>query len=260
MSGCTPHRLDIPALVSGELDEASAARLRAHLDSCAACRTEVEELRQVVSLLVPAPLSEQPPAGLEDRVLTQIADPSPGDRARTASPGTPARAGASGTQAPPAADRWSRASRVLAPALAAAALVLGLLAWNYREEARDLAARLEGDRGDAGTVVQEIRFRGSPRASATGELRETPDGNYRLVVWAKGLERTDESEYYEVWLSSDRGWLSAGSFGVEGEPVEVVWDCPVGVDPESYSTLWITLEPNDGDPRPTGREVMQASI
>lgn len=256
MSGCDRHRLDIPALLSGELDNASAERLRAHLERCPGCRKEVEELRQVVGLLAPAPLSEQPPAALEDRVLGRVAGADDGPQ--PAHPGH--RAGAAAPSSPAPADRWSRAARALAPALAAAAVVLGLLAWNFRQEARDLAARLEGERIEAGTVVEEIRFRGPSAASATGELRETSDGNYRLVVWAKGLERTDESEYYEVWLSSDRGWLSAGSFGVEGEPVEVVWDCPVGVDPESYSKLWITLEPNDGDPRPTGHEVMQASI
>jgi hypothetical protein len=74
------------------------------------------------------------------------------------------------------------------------------------------------------------------------------------------LPHTLEGYHYEVWLSGKRGWVSAGSFKVsEGD--SVLWSCPVGVSPEAFPTVWVTLEPDDGIPKPTtGRTVLQASL
>lgn len=115
--------------------------------------------------------------------------------------------------------------------------------------------------GPTGATVQEISFEGagSGDASAHGELVRQPDGNHRIVLWAEGLDHTPADSHYEVWLSGERGWVSAGSFKVsEGD--SLLWSCPVGVSPEAYPEVWVTLEPDDGNPRRNGPSVLQASL
>jgi len=242
MSRCEELRIEIPALLGGELARSDKARLQAHLVTCAGCRRELQELREVVSMLAPAPLSERPRAHLESEVMGLI---EPEEDAG-ASHGAKKRR-----------ELSSPVRRVLVPVLAAGVVALGFLAWQSRNEADDLRNEIQMQ---AGSTVEEIEFVSATGASGNGELRETPDGNYRLIVWADGLEETEPGEYYGMWLSGDKGWLAAGSFKVRDHTGEITWDCPVGVDPSSYSKVWITLEPDDGDPRRSGPEIMQASL
>jgi hypothetical protein len=89
-------------LALGIADGAERARALDHLADCAECRRAVADLSEVVDdLLLLAP-EHEPPAGLESRVLSQIAPP-----ARRA--------------------RWRRPLLVLAPAAAAAALAAGVV-------------------------------------------------------------------------------------------------------------------------------------
>jgi hypothetical protein len=192
----------------------------------------------------------------------------------------------------------SRASRlrgksirvVIAPALAAAALTLAAFGMAWRSDlstARDriqamqeqlvtTGARVQamqeqlvttGARVQAmqeqlvttGARVRTISFEepGTDGASARGELVRQSDGNHRIVLWTKGLPPTRAGEYYEVWLSGKGRWVSAGSFQVAGE----VWSCPVGVSPAANSKVWVTLEPDDGNPLPRkDRSVLQATL
>ena len=67
----------IGAFVLGRLDEDKRAALQAHLDGCAECRAEVEELRPVAGALADAAPEhidpeEFPPADLIDGVIAQV--------------------------------------------------------------------------------------------------------------------------------------------------------------------------------------------
>ncbi len=84
-------------------------------------------------------------------------------------------------------------------------------------------------------------------------------------------ERTDElpilpeGELYEVWFvgpgdavgSPNR--ISAGTFHPDEEGRSNV-DLTAAVDPAKYPRLVVTAEPGDGDPLPTGPEVVGADI
>lgn len=76
---CAAHRELIGALVLGDLDAASEARLRAHAEGCEGCRNEIAALEPVARLLaradadrVSAPAT--PPAGLAPRLARRLGE------------------------------------------------------------------------------------------------------------------------------------------------------------------------------------------
>ncbi|WP_354700869.1 hypothetical protein DSM112329_01161 [Paraconexibacter sp. AEG42_29] len=78
------------------------------------------------------------------------------------------------------------------------------------------------------------------------------------VLVADGLAPSPSGHYYELWLMSDGTRLaSLGSFRVgAGGHVEVRF--PVGVDPQAYRYLDISLEADDGDPAHSARSVLRS--
>lgn len=77
--GCRPWRELLGAYALGHLATDERVALEAHVDGCAACREELEELRPVVGALPAADAAHlgappSPPAGLGDRVATAIRD------------------------------------------------------------------------------------------------------------------------------------------------------------------------------------------
>jgi hypothetical protein len=74
------ERERVTAFVDGELDAEAVAMLVAHLDTCAACRAQVDEERSLRPRLRSLPLPETP-AGLEARVRARLGRPSPVTRA-----------------------------------------------------------------------------------------------------------------------------------------------------------------------------------
>lgn len=63
--------------LEGELDRRGAARVEAHLETCARCRDELAALRRTVELLHALPPA-QAPAGLAERILAQVEAAPPG--------------------------------------------------------------------------------------------------------------------------------------------------------------------------------------
>jgi hypothetical protein len=256
MRRCHEIRLDLSAYLSAELDPARAAALDDHLAVCGVCLAELSELDLVATALSHSGLEHRPPTHLEREVLTLV----------TLEPDPAGREGAVKDLARASRLQGKSIRVVIAPVLATAAVILAALGIAWRadlDDARDRIRAMQQQLGPTGATVQEISFEGagSGDASAHGELVRQPDGNHRIVLWAEGLPPTSADYHYEVWLSGKRGkgWISAGSFKVsEGD--SLLWSCPVGVSPKSYPKLWVTLEPDDGNPKPTSIKVLQASL
>jgi len=68
------------------------------------------------------------------------------------------------------------------------------------------------------------------------------------------LERPDEGYVYELWFSDENRLLSAGTF-VSGNDVAL----SVAVRRGQLPNLWVTLEPIDGDPTPSGEVILTSS-
>lgn len=150
--------------------------------------------------------------------------------------------------------RWRRVATAVA-AVAAAFALGGIVLDNHPSQ--DLLAdgviefesTLVAPDGDAQTTVVGIR---------TGIGRVVQLRTDDLPILPTG-------EMYEVWFvgpgdtATSPNRISAGTFHPDEQGRSHV-DLTAAVDPELYPELSITAEPGDGDPSPTGAEVLRASI
>src|SRR5690242_13482700 len=124
---CREWRGDLAAHAIGRLEPERDAAVNAHLDGCRACRAELGELRLVARALPATDARDltppnDPPTGLRDRVLDQLAWARAGERSR----------------------RRRRLSVVIGTIVAAAAALVGVLA---------LGASLHGPSSDTKQVA-----------------------------------------------------------------------------------------------------------
>ena len=177
-----------------------------------------------------------PPPALEVRVLDAIA--------REAAP--PARAARR-------TSRWLRWPR-FAPALAGAAALVAVAVLGV--------TTLGG--GGAGVLEIETVLRApAGPAAASVEVRKTGIG--RVITFeSDSLPILPKGDYYELWFvgpgdrpgSPDR--ISAGTFHPDEDGRSYV-RFAAAVDPALYPVLSVTAEPGDGDPGPTGPEVLRSA-
>jgi hypothetical protein len=156
---------------------------------------------------------------------------------------------------PPARTRhrW-RVSMGIAAAAAAAvgAFVLG----------GGLADRDDPGRGDQEFAATLI----SPEGDGTATVTGTKVGTGRIVRLATDdLPILPTGELYEVWFVGPGDTpeapnrISAGTFHPDAEGRSRV-DLTAAVDPTLYPTIVVTAEPGDGNPAPSGVEVMRANV
>lgn len=154
--------------------------------------------------------------------------------------------------------RWHRAlPAVAATAAAALAFVAGAVSFSDGRGEDELVA--------GGTIEFDVTMRspgGEQEATATG-IRT---GIGRIVRL-----RTDElpilptGELYELWFVGPGDTrrtpnrISAGTFHPDDQGRSRV-DLTAAVDPALYPVIVITAEPGDGNPLPTGPEVLRATV
>jgi hypothetical protein len=247
-------RIDLPGYLAHELPESRAAEVRRHLAGCDACRREAEELRDVSTLLRSAPLEHEPPPHLERQVMTLVElDRAAGDPVHLA-------------ESPTRPDR-SPAMRLLALAAAGLALigiVLGAMSLRLRDravEAEDRNQAWEDVYGSWGESVREVQLSGEGLApgDVVASFIHHGGNNFGISMRAEGLRNVRSGSRYEVWLSNDESWASTGSFEISPTSDRVFY-FHLGEDPRSYDKIWITLEPDDGDPDPSGNAVARAAL
>lgn len=194
-------------------------------------RARLDELRGILSS--PA-VWTAPGDELEDAVVAAIADAAASARftPRPAPARSPRRSG------------WLRPWTVIGTAAAAAAVVavIVVVASDEPEPTEQLAATLEPTSRAPGAL-------GHATFTATGS-------GWRIDLDASGLDRLAGDRFYQAWLEGDADDLVAiGSFN-EGEDV-VLW---AGVSPLDHPRITVTEEAADGNPAPSGREVLAGVI
>jgi hypothetical protein len=117
-----PRNDELHDLVSGTLPEERAMPVRRHVDSCEACREEVEAASALVASLRSLPLEIRPERDLRAGIWRRIDEADDGLQATSRATEMPARSGIS-----PA--RWSLAAAalVLVAVTAAASIAIGTL-------------------------------------------------------------------------------------------------------------------------------------
>lgn len=250
-------RIDLPAYLAHELPESRAADVRRHLAGCDACLREAEELRDVSALLRSAPLEHEPPPHLERQVMTLVElDRAAGDPVHLADK--------SPTQRRPDRSPAMRLLALAAAGLALIGLVLGAMSLRLRDravEAEDRNQAWENVYGSWGESVREVQLSGGDlaRGDVVASFIHHGGNNFGISMRADGLDNVRSGSRYEVWLSNDESWISTGSFEISPTSDRVFY-FHLGEDPRSYDKIWITVEPDDGDPQPSGRAVAQAAL
>ena len=221
---------DLAARVLGRLEAGESLELDRHLASCEACRAELSELEETAAFLAIAAPASAPSAGLAGRTFAAI------ER----------EAGAVTMTRPSRAWRRPLAAVGAGAAVAAAVLVLAVRAGSPAGEP-ELQAVLAAPIGPARAAV---------------DVRETGIG--RVITFrSDSLPILPKGAYYELWFvgpgdrAGRRNRISAGTFHPDRQGRSDA-RFTAAVDPARFPVLSVTAEPGDGDPRPTGPEVLRS--
>jgi anti-sigma-K factor RskA len=225
--------VDAGAYVLGALDEHEVEPYREHLAACAACRTEVAQLREVTDSLAIAVPRMQAPAEMRARLMAAVGGEAELLRAAGHEADRPVRA----------RPRWRWR---LLPALAAAgALAAGVLIG---------ALALNTGSGQQTRVIQAQVLPPAGR-EATAALRKVGS---RVELQVTGMPAPALGRIYEVWLKdgSQAPRPTDALFSVTGRG-----DGTVGVpgDLKGVSKVMVTEEPAGGSLKPTRNPVIVAS-
>jgi len=221
-------------------------------------RAELDELRE---LLADPTLWAEPPAELEDAVVTAIVAEAaalpPLDEVRVAdSSAAPAADGAVAAAAAAPIDLsaarrrraeraertgrrgWTRPTLLLAAAAAAIVLLVGGVVALNQTSQRTF---------DASMQPTDL----APNASGSAVMIKT-DSGWKIELNVTGLPRLDNGRFYQGWLRNADGVLvPIGTFN-EGTDV-VLWS---GVSPDAFPTITVTEEQADGNQASSGQRVL----
>jgi anti-sigma-K factor RskA len=216
----------IAAFLLGELDDAERADFERRLAHDPELRAEAAAIAPVVAQLDSLPEEAWNPVEPPPLALPVAEIPAAAPEARRKS-----------------RWRWRPAMVAAGGALAAVvvALVIGFGALESGDEIEPISVELTPLGGGAG--------------NASGELVLTGDSGSQARLTVTGLEPSVE-DFYEVWLLSDDGLVSLGSFRV-GDGGSAELDLQIPVDAARYDSFDISLEPDDGDPEHSGDSVLR---
>jgi anti-sigma factor RsiW len=260
------------------LDPGERAEYEVHLAGCEQCRREVADLRDTAALLAET-VAEEPPPGLRDRVLAQVAStpqvPIRPTALRPSLAGPPPAAAPSPPAPPPsrALTAWLAAAVV---ALVLGAGALGFLAVRLDQRLDDVSTRLaateaqlEETEGQLASTEARLAEAESELVSA-GELRSVLASNDGSVVSltgpgegtmkfayapstgqgvliGDGLTPVEQSETYQAWFIVDGVPQPARLFS----PTDGEVTFAVEGDPGEAEAVAVTVEPAGGSPQPT---------
>jgi anti-sigma factor RsiW len=208
---CRDWRGDLAAAALGNLDDEARVALQAHLDGCAACRAELDELSAVAAALPAADVTRiagstaEPPPDLVDQVSELLAEARADERQL---------------------DRVRGRRRVfvaIGTAAAAVAAGIGLLVLGA-----SLGSSTKADREVAFTVAP-------PGVEAVAELR---DRDYGTDVTLE-IDGLDDGDTYWLWLTgADGDRVGAGTFTARDDHFTCEMTAAIPLD--ATRRVWVT--------------------
>jgi hypothetical protein len=204
-----------------------------HLQSCDACRHEVEAFSAVASTartITPDDALVAPPASVWAAIAGELQEPAP---------------------ALPVELRSRRRSSWLS--LAAAACVGLLLGSGV------MYAATSGQRTTvAPTIVAEASLSPLPGSQASGNVEVvSTSGGAQVLVDVSGLAKPDG--FYEVWLL-DRKGEKLIALGVLDNTDKGTFAMPPGVAMSDYPVVDVSLEPSDGNPEHSHHSLVRGTL
>jgi uncharacterized damage-inducible protein DinB len=245
---------DLALYALGSLPPAEAAALEQHLQSCAACRRELQELHGDASLLALSAAGPAPPARSRERLLAAIKK-------------EPRRQRMVLYHARP---WWAIAPVVAALALAAFAFLM----WHEnsklkqenaeaQQKVQALSAELAKQQHESERAREMLAMLTSPEVQrvtlTTGKSAPQPTGKAmylrskgHLMFMANNLPRLPERKVYELWLIPMSGAppMPAGTFMPDEKGGAMVMNPPMAAGTEARAFA-VTVEDAPGSEKPT---------
>ena len=244
---------DLALLALGHLQGDERAALEKHLEGCAACRRELEQLRGDTALLALSAAGPAPPQRSRERLLKAL------PRSRGATDKAPARS-------------WTW---TLVPWFAAAAFALAAVFFfrqsdrlaqrvaQLQSESAQQQAQLERAREVVATLTSTDAVRVTLVAA---QAPPQPQGKAiyvrdrsSLVFLASNMPALPAQKAYELWLIPTNGApIPAGLFkpDAHGSATVIQPPLPAGVEAKAFA---ITIEPEQGSATPTMPIVMMGA-
>ncbi|MEV6864146.1 anti-sigma factor [Streptosporangium subroseum] len=247
--GHDPHTLAGAYALDAIDDELERRRFEEHLDRCAECAQEIRGLTETAARMGQAAAVE-PPAWLKDRVMAEIGQVRqlPPALTRTSA----SRRGRTGRS-----RWWPRVTAVVAAVATAAAVTVGVLAIQARnqlEQVRqanhDLTAVIAAP--DARTITAPAAQGGA--GTGTVIVSRSQD---RLVFLAAGLAPLPQDRTYQLWQIAPGQIRSAGLL----RPDTGGYTAPVVTAPDPGATqMGLTVEPAGGSTQPSTQPLLLVSM
>lgn len=243
---------DLALYALGELNDTQAAEFRQHIEECASCRREYQQMQDDFALLAMSVTGSTPPAKSRDRLLGAIAA-EPRMRQPRMVPSRP--------------RWWSLAPVFGAAVLAAFAILLWIENNDLRDEldtARKQNSSAQHDLNDARQLVATLTASDAMNMTLTvGQTKPQPQGRvfYRkqtgtLMFFANNLAPAPEKKAYELWLIPANGSspMPAGMFKPDAKGMAMSSaHLPENMEAKNFA---ITIEDEAGSQAPTMPMIM----
>jgi anti-sigma-K factor RskA len=231
-------RENIPAYSLGTLDAQEIRALEAHLQTCAACRTELSRYRAISDNLLMAIPPRAPSAALRKRLQNQL--PSAQTPQKVARPRL----------------AWSFGSLAMGAAVILL-LVVNLFSFLQMREIQDQQASLLQQLRSNQFALSMLAYP-STQAFPISEqnlsgsvLLDRERNTVALVMWH--LPELSEDETYQAWLIGyDGSRVSAGVFRPQPDVSYTTQPIYAKQDLSSFAGVGVTVEPAGGSEQPTG--------
>jgi anti-sigma-K factor RskA len=236
----TSYREEIGAYLLGALTDLERQAFEHHMESCAQCRDEVEQLRPAADALPRSVQPVEPPASLKTSLMEVVereAREAHGESA--AVPAIPRRR--------PLRERLRLSSLRPALAVGGLALVLGL-AVGFG------VAQLGGDEGTR-TVAATVDKSRIPEAS--GSLRVERDGENGAILRVNRMPGLDEDQVYQAWVQRDGAIIPQPTFEVGKNGAGAV---AVPEDLSDAKAVMVTREARGGAQAPSEQPILTVSL
>lgn len=205
---CREWRGELAAAALGNIDDDARIALRAHLDGCAECRAELDDLRAVAAVLpaadvtrVAEPSRDEPPADLGERVLGTLSWQRAEERRR----------------------HRRRLGVVIATSAIAVAAAIGLLF-------------IGGSLTHTVNQGEQVAFTVKPRGVDASVQLARADYGTDVKLDVSGL---NDGGVYWLWLTGDDGKrIAAGTFEATGE--HYTCDMTAALPLAETRRVWVT--------------------
>jgi anti-sigma-K factor RskA len=236
---------DLALHALGALEGSERISLEEHLEECASCRRELEQLRGDAAMLALTTSGPRPPARAKSRLMDAIAQEPKLQPAKSRPPW------------------WAALGWITAAATVAVAAVL----WNQNAELKSkvqesaaLSEQQKSQLTEARRIVDTLMAKDAMHVSVlpVGMKAPPPEGKAiysrernGLIFMASNLRPLSAQKAYELWLIPMQGApIPAGMFkpDAHGGAMVVNPPLPAGVEAKAFA---ITIEPEQGSTTPT---------